>query len=95
MKKEVLDYVVEKTNDLINAASCSKEAKEAANAWLAAVGTDKEAEATKAYIAELEEDIMPLDNLIAFAESDMGACGESKGRCGSRKRNQGRRSKIL
>ncbi len=73
MKKEVLDYVVEKTNDLINAFSCSQEAKNAANAWLAAVGTDKEAEATKAYIAELEEDIMPLDNLIAFAESDMGA----------------------
>lgn len=73
MKKEVLDYVVEKTNDLINAASCSQEAKDAANAWLAAVGTDKEAEATKAYIAELEEDIMPVDGLIAFAESEMGA----------------------
>ena len=73
MKKEVLDYVVEKTNDLINAASCSKEAKEAAQAWLDAVGTEGEAEETKKYIAELEADIMPLDNLIAFAESDMGA----------------------
>ena len=57
MKKEVLDYVVEKTNELINAPSCSREAKEAAKAWLDAAGTDKEAEATKAYIAELEEDI--------------------------------------
>ena len=27
----------------------------------------------KKYIAELEEDIMPLDGLIAFAESEMGA----------------------
>ena len=48
MKKEVLDYVVEKTNELINAPSCSREAKEAAKAWLDAAGTDKEAEATKA-----------------------------------------------
>ena len=73
MNKEVLDYVVEKTNELINAPSCSREAKEAAKAWLDAAGTDKEAEATKAYIAELEEDIMPVDNLIAFAETEMGA----------------------
>ena len=73
MNKEVRDYVVEKTNDLINAASCSQEAKDAAKAWLDAVGTGKEAEATKAYIAELEQDIMPVDGLIAFAESDMGA----------------------
>ena len=27
----------------------------------------------KQYIAELEEDIMPVDNLIAFAETEMGA----------------------
>lgn len=73
MKKEVLDYVVEKTNELTAAFSCSKEAKEAAEAWLAAAGTENEAEETKKYIAELEEDIMPLDNLIAFAESEGGA----------------------
>lgn len=73
MKKEVQDYIVEKTNALINAPSCSQEAKDAAKAWLDAVGTDKEAEVTKAYITELEEDIMPVDNLIAFAESSMGA----------------------
>ncbi|HIY64123.1 MAG TPA: molecular chaperone Hsp90 [Candidatus Mediterraneibacter stercoripullorum] len=73
MKKEVLDYVVEKTNELKAAASCSKEAKDAADAWLAAVGTENETEETKKYIAELEEDIMPLDNLIAFAESEAGA----------------------
>ena len=27
----------------------------------------------KAYIAEIEADIMPIDGLIAFAESEMGA----------------------
>ena len=49
-----------------------EEAKAAAEKWLAAVGTAKEAEVTKAYIAELEADIMPIDGLIAFAGSEAG-----------------------
>ena len=73
MKKEVMNYVVGKTHELMEAPSCSKEAKDAAQAWLDAVGTEKEAEETKKYIEELEADIMPVDNLIAFAESEMGA----------------------
>ena len=73
MDKKVLDYVVEKTNELINAATCSAETKASAEAWLAAVGTDQEAEATKKYIADLEGDIMPIDMLISFAESEAGA----------------------
>ena len=73
MNREVKDYVTEKTYELMEAQTCSKEAKEAAQAWLDAVGTEGEAEETRKYIAELEADIMPLDGLIAFAESDMGA----------------------
>ena len=73
MKKEVLDYVIEKTHELMNAASCSSEAKAAAQSWLDAVGTEREADETKEYIAELEADIMPIDNLIAFAGSEAGA----------------------
>lgn len=73
MDKKVLDYVVEKTQELIKAPSCSSETKASAEAWLAAVGTDQEAEATKKYIAELEGDIMPIDMLISFAESEAGA----------------------
>ena len=73
MTQEVRDYVIEKTKELINAPSCSKEAKDAANARLAAAGTEKEAEETAKYLAELEEDIMPVDSLIAFANSEMGA----------------------
>ena len=42
MKKEVLDFVTEKTKELIDAPTCSQEAREAAKAWLDAVGTDKE-----------------------------------------------------
>ena len=49
-----------------------REAK-AAQAWLDAVGTDREAEETKKYVEELEADIMPIDGLIGFAESEHGA----------------------
>lgn len=73
MNREVKDYVTKKTHELMEAHSCSREAKEAAQAWLDAVGTEGETEETRKYIAELEADIMPLDGLIAFAESDMGA----------------------
>lgn len=73
MKKDVLDFVVEKTHELIASPTCSPETKEAANAWLIAVATENEAEETKKYIAELEEDIMPIDTLISFAESEAGA----------------------
>lgn len=72
MNKEVLDFVVEKSKDLIAAPSCSQEAKDAAKAWLDAVGTEREAKQTKAYLKELEADIMPIDQLIAFAESEAG-----------------------
>lgn len=73
MNKDVLDFVVEKTHELMNAASCSGEAKAAAQSWLDAVGTENEAEETKRYIAELEADIMPIDGLIGFAESEAGS----------------------
>lgn len=72
MTQETLNYVKEQTEALIAAPSCSDAAKIAAEKWLAAVGTAEEAEATKAYIAELEADIMPIDGLIAFAGSEAG-----------------------
>lgn len=73
MNKEVLNFAVEKTHELMSAPTCCREAKEAAQAWLDAVGTEKEADETKKYVEELEADIMPIDGLIGFAESDMGA----------------------
>ena len=65
--------IQELTADLLAAPSACKEIKEAAQNYLDAVGKDTEAEAAKAYVAELEADIMPIDGLISFAESDMGA----------------------
>lgn len=65
--------IQELTADLLAAPSACKEIKEAAQNYLDAVGKEGEAEAAKAYVAELEADIMPIDGLIAFAEYDMGA----------------------
>ena len=73
MDKQVLDFVTEQTHALIAAPSWCKDAKEAAQSWLAAVGTEKETEETKKYIAELEEDLVSIDALIGLAESEMGA----------------------
>lgn len=63
----------ELTGDLLAAPSACKEIKDAAQNYLDAVGTEKEADAAKAYVAEMEADIMPIEGLISFAESDMGA----------------------
>ena len=73
MDKKVLDYVVEKTKELMGTATCSAEAKAAAQAWLDALDTENEAQETAKYIKELEGDIMPIDMLIDFAESEGGA----------------------
>ncbi len=71
MNETVKAYVKEKVNEMIQAPSCCAEAKAAGQAWLDALGTEQEAEKTKELIAELEEDIMSIDGLIAFAGSDL------------------------
>ena len=73
MNQEAVNFVKEKTEELIAAFSCSAEAKAAAQAWLDALGTERQEEETKKYITELEEDIVTGDDLIAFAESEAGA----------------------
>ena len=65
--------IKELPQDLLQAPSACKEVKEAAQNYLDAAGTEKEAEAATAYVKELEADIMPIDGLISFASSDMGA----------------------
>lgn len=65
--------IKELTQDLLQAPSACKEVKEAAQNYLDAAGTEKEADAATAYVKELEADIMPIDGLISFAGSDMGA----------------------
>lgn len=72
MDKQTLDFVTAHTRALMEAFSCCAEAKQAAQAWLDALGTEKEAQATRAYLRELEEDIVPVEDLIALADSPAG-----------------------
>ncbi len=63
-------FIVEKTKELIAAPTCCAEAKAAAEAFLSAVGTDRENIARKAYLTELEEDLESIDELLEFAHSE-------------------------
>ena len=54
-------------NDLLAAHSCCAELKEAVQAWLDAEGDEA---ATKALIAELEDDVMTVDQVIAVMAMD-------------------------
>ena len=72
MNAKILDEVVEQAKNLMNASSCSKEAKDAAQKWLDSIGTDTQQEQTKLLLTELEEDIVSIDGLIEFAQSEVG-----------------------
>ena len=72
MNAKQLDEVVHKTQELIKTPTCCQELKEMAEQWLKSVGSENEALMTQQYMAELKEDIMPIDNLIAFASSKDG-----------------------
>lgn len=56
----------------MKASTCCNELKAAAQAWLDALGTDRETAETVRYFDVLAEDIETIDNLIAFAGSDAG-----------------------
>ena len=72
MNAKILDEVVEQAKNLMNASRCSKEAKDAAQKWLDSIGTDTQQEQTKLFLTELEEDIVSIDGLIEFAQSEVG-----------------------
>lgn len=73
MDQELRRYMEKQTKKLMEAPLCCPEAKEAAQAWLDAEGTDREADVLQKYIIELKEDITPIDGLITFAGSPAGA----------------------
>ena len=62
-----------KVNELIAAPTCCAELKTVAQEYLAAVGTAKEKAAGKKLVAELEEDVETIDELIEFLSSERGA----------------------
>ena len=73
MEETVKRFAVEKVKELKEAFSCCQTARDAAQRWLDALDTPEEKAQTLALIAELEQDLMPLDTLIAFARSEGGA----------------------
>lgn len=71
MTAELRELLHQKVTELMAASSCCPEALTAGEAWLAACGTAQEQEATRALVAELEQDIMPVEGCIAFMGSDI------------------------
>ena len=71
MKNETRALLKEKVNDLLAAPCACAEAKEAANRWLAAVGTADEDAETARLVAEMKEDVESIDDLLQFASSDL------------------------
>ena len=66
MDKQTLN---EKIKQLAAAYSCCSELKAAVKVYFDAAGTADEKSATQNLLAEIEEDITPIDNLVAFAHS--------------------------
>ena len=64
---------IAKVQEMIDAPSCCADLKEAGKAYLAAVGTDKEAEAQAALVAEMKEDVCAIDDVMAFFASEAAA----------------------
>lgn len=64
MDKNLQDYIIRKTEEMTSVAYCCKEARVAAEIWLASIRTENEYEATEKYMAELENDLLPIDIYI-------------------------------
>lgn len=65
------EEVIAKVKDVVNAPSCYAGLKEAAEKYLAAVGTAEEKSAAASLVAELEADVQSIDEVIPFFGSDM------------------------
>jgi len=63
--------MIDKVKALAKTYSCCPELQAAVAAYISAVGTADEKVAAQNLIAEIEEDITPIDNLVAFAHSDV------------------------
>lgn len=68
MDKQTL---LEKIEAMAAAPSCCPELKQAVKAYFDAAGTADEKSAAKNLLAEIEEDITTVDNLVPFAHSEI------------------------
>ncbi len=67
------EALMKKIEEMTAAPSCCAELKDAAKKYVDAVGTDAQKAAAEDLIAELKEDVQPLDGVRAFFASDAGA----------------------
>ena len=65
--------LIKLTEELIAVPYCCPELKETARAWLSALDTEGERAAAEALINELEEDVIKVDDAIAFFSSPAAA----------------------
>lgn len=64
------ENLIETAKNMVAAPSCCPELKEIGQAWLDSIGKADEKEKAKILIAEIEEDITPIDSLVEFAHSE-------------------------
>ena len=70
-QKKIRDDLKTKAEQLISLPGCCAELKDAARNWLDTYdSTDANQAAAKAFIRELEEDILPVDDCISFFRTD-------------------------
>lgn len=67
------ETMIKKVNDVMNAPSCCAELKAACKAWIDAIGTPNQKKAADALVAELKEDVTPIDGLLAFLGTPIAA----------------------
>ncbi len=72
MDNATMEQAKKATEEMMQAQSCSPEAKAAGEKWLAALGTPNEKAETEAYLNELRDDVRSVDALITFAMSPDG-----------------------
>lgn len=64
-----MEKTIERTKELLSNWCCD-ELKEAAQNWLDSIGTDKEKEAGKKYVLELQDSIVTVDGMLDFLPTD-------------------------
>lgn len=64
-----MEKAMERTKALLSNWCCNA-LKEAAWNWLDSIGTDKEKEARKKYVLELQDSIVTVDGMLAFLPTD-------------------------
>lgn len=64
------ENIVERTRELLS-VHCYEGLRVAAEQWLDAVGTEREADASQKYVSELEDAVTDIDTVINVFGSDM------------------------